>query len=56
MTVEIVSYTKPRWKLMHPTGDVDFPYVGKYVRFENGLTRAAKIYVCAQQPNLQIFA
>ena len=56
MTVEIVSFTKLQWKLMHHTGDVDFQCAGKFARFANGLTRAAKINVCVQQLTLQILA
>ena len=37
-------------------GDIASPCGGKYVRLANGFTKAAKINVWVQQPNLQIFA
>jgi hypothetical protein len=40
---------------VHPTGDVDFPCVGKYEMFADGLTKAAKINERVQKPTLQIF-
>ena len=35
--------------------DVASPCGGKYVSFENGLKKAAKINVCVQQPTLEVF-
>ena len=55
MVFKIVSEIKPQWIFMALADDVASPCGGKYVSFENGLKKAAKINVCVQQPTLEVF-